>query len=185
MSDPFIGEIKIWAFDWVPRGWALCNGAILQVNQNQALFALLGNSFGGDGKTTFALPDLRGRVPVALGSSAADTKVTYSLGNAGGAETTVLAAATLPSHQHSLNAAALPGAQAIPADGVLSNATSVSPGSSTDFSLYQPQAGWTANTQLNAGSLTTTGSGTPISNMQGSAVVNFAICTSGVFPQQG
>ena len=100
--DPFIGEIRLVAFGFAPKGWALCEGQLLPINQNQALFSLLGTSYGGDGRTTFALPDLRGRVPVGAGQSAVGSD--YPLGATGGEETVKLATRQLPAHAHAVNA---------------------------------------------------------------------------------
>ncbi|AQR94494.1 phage tail protein [Clostridium saccharoperbutylacetonicum] len=97
--DPFLGQIMPWPIDWAPRGWALCNGQILQVTQNAALFSLLGNRFGGDGRTTFALPDLRGRVPVGMGTLTPNGN-TYNLGTMSGTEITTLTPNNLPPHTH-------------------------------------------------------------------------------------
>ena len=93
MSEPFLSEIKMFGFSFPPRGWALCEGQIIPINQNQSLFALLGTTFGGDGRTTFALPELRGRSPRETGNST-------TLGQKGGAETVVLTPAHMPSHNH-------------------------------------------------------------------------------------
>src|SRR5579875_811640 len=95
MSNPFLAEIRICSFSFAPKGWALCNGQLLPINQNQALFSLLGTTYGGNGQTTFALPDLRGRVPLSSGSG-------FTLGQTGGAETVTLTVGNLPPHIHSL-----------------------------------------------------------------------------------
>jgi microcystin-dependent protein len=100
VSDPFIGEIRLVPFAFAPRGWALCEGQLLPINQNQALFSLLGTYYGGDGRTTFALPDLRGRVPVGAGDAVTGTA--YALGAVGGQETVKLTASQLPSHTHAV-----------------------------------------------------------------------------------
>src|SRR6476620_9997321 len=102
MAEPFIGEIKMVSFNFAPKGWAMCNGQFLPINQNQALFALLGTMYGGDGKTTFALPDLRGRVAVGVGQSGTGT--TYDLGSTGGTEVTKLTVGHLPAHSHAVAA---------------------------------------------------------------------------------
>src|ERR1700729_3051422 len=102
MADPFIGEIRTFGFNFAPIGWALCNGAILPINQNQALFSLLGNFYGGDGRSNFALPDLRSRVPLGLGQGTG--LPFYSIGETGGAGTVTLTTAQLPAHSHQVNA---------------------------------------------------------------------------------
>ena len=100
--DPIIGEIRLVAFTFAPKGWAFCAGQLLTINQNQALFALLGTAYGGDGRTTFALPDLRGRVAVGMGQSATGTD--YSLGGSGGLESVKVTVGQLPSHSHAVRA---------------------------------------------------------------------------------
>ena len=97
MSEPFLAEIRIVGFNFPPRGWAFCDGQLLPINQNQSLFSLLGTTYGGDGRTTFALPDLRSRAPIHEGDG-------YSLGQRGGQETTVLTVAQMPNHTHTLRA---------------------------------------------------------------------------------
>lgn len=185
MAEAYIGEIRIWAFGWAPRGWALCNGALLPVNQNTALFSLLLNTFGGDGKTNFALPDLRGRTPVSPGTSASDSAVTYKMGNSGGAESVALTIATVPPHSHSLIAAQANATTLSPAGNLLGNVvTSKAGGSSTNFSVFLPANAWTPDAQLNAASVSTEGGGQAHSNMQPFTVVNFAICVSGYYPSR-
>ncbi|QHT57735.1 phage tail protein [Cellulomonas sp. H30R-01] len=135
MSEPFLAEIRLTAFGYPPRGWAQCNGQLLPINQNQALFSLLGTQYGGDGRVNFALPDLRGRVPMHVGPG-------FTLGQVGGAETHTLTVGELPPHTHAVRAAsagdrALPGGarwaatdaphygptpQAVMADGLVANA---------------------------------------------------------------
>lgn len=182
VSDPFLGEIKMWSFAWAPRGWALCDGAMLTVQQNQALFALLGINFGGNGQTTFALPDLRGRTPVGYGRSSDDTTVTYAVGNSGGAETVTLTPASAPPHAHTLAAFGGNGTAIPPTAGVMANLISATSGSTTDFSSYLPSANWSANATMAADSVSIAGTSTPHANMQPFTVVNFTICTSGSFP---
>src|SRR6476660_4900704 len=96
MAEPFLSEIRIFSFDFAPQGWALCNGQLLPINQNQALFALLGTTYGGDGRTTFALPDLRGRVPIHDGNG-------HTLGERAGEQAHTLSIAELPTHTHGFN----------------------------------------------------------------------------------
>src|SRR3712207_3830276 len=97
MAEPFLSEIRIMSFDFAPKGWALCNGQFLPINQNQALFALLGTTFGGNGQTTFALPDIRGRVPMHSGAG-------FILGTKGGEQAHTITISELPTHVHALNA---------------------------------------------------------------------------------
>ncbi len=108
MAEPFLSEIRIMSFGYAPKGWAMCNGQFLPINQNQALFSLLGTTFGGNGQTTFALPDLRGNVPIAVGSG-------HVLGEKGGSQAVTLTNSTMPQHLHILN-------------GSTANATAIGPG---------------------------------------------------------
>src|SRR6266545_5498141 len=107
MPDPFLSELKIMSFSYAPRGWAQCNGQLLPINQNQALFSLLGTTYGGDGRTTFALPDLRGRVPIHEGGG-------HTLGERAGEESHTLTLAELPTHQHALMASNTTGDAPVP-----------------------------------------------------------------------
>lgn len=164
--EPFIGQIMFFAGNFAPRGWALCDGTLLAIAQNQALFAVIGTIYGGDGRTTFALPDLRGRVPVHPGHGPGLSS--YRLGQRGGAETTSLLANNLPAHSHALAAAAKPADEDIAAGNVLANAE-----------LY---ASGTANTALGASSIGLTGEGQPINNLQPFECINAIIALQGIFP---
>src|SRR5271157_5430691 len=113
MSNPFVAEIRIFCGNFAPTGWAFCNGQILPIAQNTALFSLLGTTYGGDGRTTFALPDLRGRVPISSGQGPG--LASYALGQSGGAETATLGASQLPAHNHLVNAVSGPATSAHPA----------------------------------------------------------------------
>lgn len=117
MPDPFIGEIRMFGFGFAPQGWALCNGQLLPIAQNAALFSLLGTTYGGDGQTTFALPDLRSRVPVGQGQGPGLSN--YGQGQAGGAETVTLAAAQMPGHTHPVEASTSPADSGQPAGRTL------------------------------------------------------------------
>ena len=108
MSEPFLGEIRLVGFNFAPRGWAFCEGQILQINENQSLYSLLGTTYGGDGRTTFALPDLRGRIPFHRSD-------TLALGAKGGEEAHVLTEAEIPAHTHSVTASSNPANQPSPA----------------------------------------------------------------------
>src|SRR6185295_13010948 len=112
MAEPFLSEIRIMSFGFPPKGWALCNGQLLPINQNQALFALLGTTFGGDGRVNFALPNLQGRVPIHVGSG-------HTLGEQGGEQAHTLSISELPTHTHTLNASALNGTATIPTNNLL------------------------------------------------------------------
>ena len=107
MAEPFLSEIRIFSFSFAPKGWALCNGQLLPINQNQPLFALLGTTFGGNGQTTFALPDLRSRAPIHVGSG-------HTLGEKGGEQAHTLSIAELPTHTHVLNGTSTNGKSRVP-----------------------------------------------------------------------
>ena len=119
MASPFLGQIGMFGFTFAPRGWAFCNGQILGIAQNSALFALVGTTYGGNGQTTFALPDLQSRVPVHFGQGPGLSP--YVLGQQGGAENVTLLTTQIPAHTHALNAFATTGAETVPANGVPAN----------------------------------------------------------------
>lgn len=162
MAEPFLGEIRSFAFPVVPRGWALCNGQLLQISQNQALFTILGATYGGDGRTTFALPNLMGRAAVHPGS-------TVKLGEMGGEESHTLTLAEMPSHTHNAMASGDADSSVSPQNNVW--------GSSTNS--YSGQAG----AAMNAQSVATSGGSQPHSNMQPFIAVNFCIALTGIYPE--
>lgn len=177
MSDYFLGEIRMFSFAWAPHNWALCQGQLMTITQNQALYALLGTTFGGNPPTNFNLPDLRGRVPLCQGQSPI-SGTTYQQGStyAGGAETVTLNAAQVPAHTHTVKAISAQGT-AGPSDGIISSLkTAVTP---TVYSAV-PTSGATFQ-PLNAGTVSPVG-GAAHSNMQPFTVANFCIATSGIFP---
>ncbi len=163
MSEPFIGEIKLMSFNFAPKGWALANGQTLPINQNQALFSLLGTTFGGNGQTTFALPDLRGRAPMHEGNG-------YTLGERGGEEAHTLSQQETPTHNHLVNA-------------VNSNANAGPTGNyfAAANALYQPAPG---DTTLAPNTVSNTGGSQPHANQQPYLCVSFAIALQGIFPSQ-
>ncbi|HUV43681.1 MAG TPA: tail fiber protein [Dehalococcoidales bacterium] len=167
MSIPFLGEITIFGFNFPPRGWASCDGQILPINQNQALFFLLGTTYGGDGRTTFALPDLRGRVPVHPG----DHGVTWE-GTKGGGETQALNTTDVPAHTHQLSASNLVPNRESPGGNYLA-ASALNP--------YTPAS---PDKEMKPGSISGTGNGQGHENMQPFLVLNFCIALQGVFPSQ-
>src|SRR5688500_9581755 len=118
MSEPFLSEIKIVSFNFPPKGWAFCNGQLLPINQNQALFALLGTTYGGNGQTNFALPNLRGRVPIHFGGS-------HTLGEAAGATSTTISQQTMPQHLHFMQGTTQDGASPVPTNNVLATANNM------------------------------------------------------------
>ena len=173
MSEPFLAEVRIVGFNFAPRGWALCDGQILPINQNQSLYSLLGTTYGGDGRTTFALPDLRGRTPIHVGQSAGGSS--HQLGQKSGQETHALLIAETPAHSHTLNASANPADRPIPNDAVLAQPPAADP-------VYGDAAQTPA--ELNAGVLLNTGGSQAHNNMQPFLALNFCIALQGLFPSR-
>lgn len=165
MSEPFLAEIRIVAFNFAPRGWALCDGQILPISQNQSLYSLLGTTYGGDGRTTFALPDLRGRTPIHVGDG-------HLLGNKSGEETHTLSANEIPQHTHPARASTTGGNVPVPNDNVLA---------SSPNQMYTDPAGLTA---MAGGSVTNAGGGQAHENMQPFLVLNFCIALQGLYPSR-
>ena len=164
MSEPFLAEIRIVGFDFAPRGWAQCDGQILPINQNQSLYSLLGTTYGGDGRTSFALPDLRSRVPIHVGNG-------HAQGQKSGAETHALSAQEMPSHRHVVN-------------GTSDGASEARPGGElpalTEVNTYA--VGGTP-VAMNI-STTNAGGGQGHNNMQPYLAVNFCIALQGLFPSR-
>ena len=172
MSEPFVAEIRIFALDFAPKGWALCSGQIMPIQQNTALFSLLGTTYGGDGKTTFALPDLQGRVPMHPGQGPGLSL--HDLGESGGSETVTLLTSEIPQHNHTFGTTFENGLQ-----GTLTN--TVIPARSAGGKLYQSNVN--ANLVMMAPeSLPITGGGAPHNNMMPFANLSFCIALQGVFP---
>tara|TARA_A100001391_G_scaffold71050_1_gene45374 strand:+ start:9438 stop:9953 length:516 start_codon:yes stop_codon:yes gene_type:complete len=168
MSEPFLAEIRMVGFNFAPRGWAFCNGQILPINQNQALYALLGTTYGGDGRVSFALPDLCGRAPVHPGTAAGDNIVQ---GDKFGAETHTLVEAEIPNHTHGVRASSEPTNAPIPTG----NTWGV-----TSEPFYGPAAGLAmADGAVGIGS---GGGGQAHENCQPSLALNFCIALQGLFP---
>lgn len=178
MTEPFIGEVKLFGFDFAPRGYALCNGATVAIAQNTALFSILGTTYGGNGTTTFGLPDLRGRGAVGAGQGPGLTQ--RSLGATGGQATVALNTTQIPQHTHGLNAATLSPQN--PAQNVPSPTAQAQLGLSAPNNIYIDAT--TPNTQLIPSSISTTGSNTPHENMQPNLAVNFCIAVQGIFPSR-
>ena len=172
MSDQFLAEIRIFPFDFPPTGWAFCDGQLLPISQNTALFALLGTYYGGDGKSTFALPDLQGSAPLHAGQG--NGLSLYDLGQVGGVESVTLLQSEMPLHNHSMN-----GATQDPALAKLISGDA-SWGLSQGGGIYQD----TQNTQLAPQAVAPTGGGLPHNNMQPYLVMNFCIALQGIFPQR-
>lgn len=174
MSEPFLAEVRIVGFNFAPRGWAFCDGQILPINQNQSLYSLLGTTYGGDGRTSFALPDLRGRVPMHVGSS---DGAAHLLGQKSGEETHTLSAAEMPQHDHALQATNNNANQPSPQGHVPAQ---VSAG--VDF-VYS-SAGDPLNVTLNSAAIANVGGGQAHNNMQPYLAINFCIALRGLFPSR-
>jgi len=174
--DPFIGEIRIFAGNFAPRDWALCDGRSLPVNQYQALFALLGTIYGGDGKTNFKLPDLRGRVPVGMGAGPGLSN--YNEGQQGGSENVTLSTTQIPSHTHdfSLNGNSAAGNKTSPIGNY--PATINDNGQGFGLSGYSD----TSNGVMHKETSTVAGGNQPHSNIQPYLSINFIIALQGIFP---
>src|SRR5258705_3828419 len=170
-ADPFLSEIRIFSFNYAPRSWALCNGQFLPINQNQALFSLLGTTYGGNGQTTFALPDLRGRVPFHTGNG-------YLEGQAAGEEFHTLTVPEMPAHPH-----ALTGNNAVV--GAANNSTAATP-TSNFFANSAKNAFATGapNAKMSAATVTTFGGSQPHENRSPFLVLNMCICLVGAFPSR-
>jgi len=175
MGDFFLGEIRMFSFNYAPVGWALCNGAILPISQNPALYSLLSNNYGGSYPNTFALPDLRGRVPVNFGESTAGWD--YVLGQMGGYENVTLTVATMPAHSHDLMAQTMTATQFNPKGHILA---APPPTNSTPHPIYGGQG--ETLTPMNSQSIGSTGGEQPHGNIQPSLVINFCISTIGIYP---
>ncbi len=164
MSTPFLSEIKIVSFNFPPKGWALCNGQLLPINQNQPLFALLGTTYGGNGQTNFALPNLRGRAPIHTGNG-------HTLGESAGTTSVTLNQQTMPTHTHAVVASDANGTLPTAAGNVLAQANN----------LYTSPANLTS---LDPSSVSNVGGSQPHNNMMPYTVLNFIIALQGIFPSR-
>jgi microcystin-dependent protein len=169
--DPFVAEIRIFPFNFAPKGWAWCDGQLLPISQNTALFSLLGTTYGGDGKSNFALPDLQGNAPMHPGQGPGLSL--HDLGETGGSETVTLLESEIPAHSHFLKAVTDPGDVAVPQPGAVLAQTAGAFGYVT---------GSPALTAMSPNSLTPTGGSLPHNNMQPYLTLNFNIALQGVFP---
>lgn len=175
MSSPFVAEIRIFACNFAPTGWAFCNGQLLPISQNTALFSLLGTTYGGDGQATFALPNLQGAAPLMPGQG--NGLSLRDLGEMGGTTTVTLLTTEIPAHTHTVNASTTGGTQIDPSNQVWAVA-----GVARGTRMYTA----TANaTNMNPASLTMSGSGMPHNNLMPYLTLNFCIALQGVFPPRG
>ena len=167
MASPFLSEIRIMSFNFAPKGWALCDGQLLPINQNQALFSLLGTTYGGNGQTNFGLPDLQGRVPLHRSQ-------TYPQGTKAGVEQVTIDQSTMPMHNHTLLGTTTAGDKKLPAS-VLGTSTAA-----TDY-FYSPP---TNQLPLNSATIGPAGQGQAHNNVQPFLVLNFSIALQGIFPSR-
>ena len=171
MADPFVAEIRIFPFNFAPKGWAFCDGQLLPISQNTALFSLLGTTYGGDGKSTFALPNMQGNAPMHPGQGPGLSL--HDLGETGGEPTVTLLGTEMPIHSHGLMASGQPGEDPTPGP-------TEALARSTGANLYQTTA--TGLVQLAPQAVAPTGGGQPHNNMQPYLTLNFCIALQGVFP---
>ncbi len=163
MAEPFLGEIRLVSFGFPPKGWAACNGQLLPINQNQALFALLGTTYGGDGRVNFALPDLRGRMPIHRSSG-------FALGQRAGEEGHTLSAAEMPAHTHAMGTQSRPGKLPSPGGAI--------------FAAQRGGYSDTGAAAMHAGTVGNAGGSQPHPNMPPFLTLNFCIALTGIFPSQ-
>jgi microcystin-dependent protein len=164
MAEPFLSEIRLFSFNFAPKGWALCDGQLLPINQNQALFSLLGTTYGGNGTTNFALPNLQGRVPIHQGNS-------FTLGEAGGESVHTLIVNEMPDHTHGVKASSNPAGTSDPAGAFWAQAALLAYSSKSNVGMA-PQA------------IANAGGSQPHENMPPYLVINFCIALQGIFPSQ-
>jgi microcystin-dependent protein len=166
MATPYLSEIRIFSFGFAPKGWALCNGQTLAISQNQALFSLLGTTYGGTGIQTFALPNLQSRIPMHMGNG-------FALGGSGGEENHTLLTTELPAHSHPANCNSNPGTQASPSGNFWAQ-------DNNGNAPYSSSGGST----LNANAIAPAGSGSPHPNIAPYLTLNFCIALAGIFPSR-
>ncbi|HEU0082153.1 MAG TPA: tail fiber protein [Bradyrhizobium sp.] len=171
MAEPFLSEIRIMSFGFPPKGWALCDGQLLPINQNQALFSLLGTTYGGDGRVNFGLPNLQGRASMHMGSG-------HTLGERGGEQAHTLSTAEIPTHTHVFQGSTTNGSTVAPANNLLAKGNA----NNNPVNYYTQTI--TNLTALNGGDLANTGGSQAHLNMQPFLVLNFCIALQGIFPSQ-
>jgi microcystin-dependent protein len=170
MSQPYIGEIRMFAGNFEPNGWRFCNGQLLPISENDALFVVLGTTYGGDGEETFALPNLQSRIPIHQGQGPGITQ-NYIIGESGGVETVTLTVGQMPSHNHAAIGAAVTGDQTSADNALPANSVTITP-----YLNSAPDAAF------NAGAVSASGGSQPHDNMQPFLTLNFIISLFGIFP---
>ena len=174
MSEPFLAEIRMMGFNFAPRGWATCDGQILPINQNQSLYSLLGTTYGGDGRTSFALPDLRSRTPIHPGTPSSGGGTNFDLGEREGQETHTLTVSEIPNHTHAIRGSSA-GANRDAVNGNVYATTATNP---------YVEEGEGTKTPLAAASVGTTGGSNAHTNLQPFTVLSFCIAMQGLFPSR-
>jgi microcystin-dependent protein len=182
MSEPFVAEITMFGFNFAPKGWAFCRGQLLPISQNTALFALLGTMYGGDGKSTFGLPDLQDRT--ANGQGQGQGLEEYFIGQVGGAPTVTLLTTELPAHQHFFAANTNTGTIAASPNNQLGVGAGGTKQNAFNANIYSTKTNL-ATTALSPNAIGITGGSLPHNNMQPSLTLNFCIAMQGVFPPRG
>jgi microcystin-dependent protein len=171
MGQPYVGEIRMFAGTFAPNGWMLCEGQLLPISENETLFNLIGTTYGGDGESTFALPDLRGRVPIHSGTSNFGT--TFQLAESGGVEQVTLTVQQIPTHSHPFSVSTASAGQSAPTGSL--------PGNSTSVDLYREDV---IGANMSPQAITSVGGSQPHSNFQPYLCLNFIISLFGIFPSQ-
>jgi len=177
VAEPFLAEIRMFGFNFAPRGWAFCDGQLLPINQNQSLFSLLGTNFGGDGRTTFGLPDLRGRTPVHPGNG----QTTVSLGQKSGQENHQLSVSQMPSHNHRVNTTGNQGVTSDIEGDAFSPSNVLASQARGGIPIYSPAA---SLMPMHPDTVNNTGGGQAHNNMQPGLTISFAIAIQGLFPSR-
>ena len=171
MAQPYVGEIRMFGGNFAPAGWRFCDGSLLPISENEVLFQLIGTTYGGDGQETFQLPDLRGRLPLHMGTGSSGTA--YQIGESAGVEEVTISTLQMPQHTHALMGSKNNGSQPGPSNNVLASST-----------VMQPYAVENADAAMAASSVSFIGGSQPHSNLQPYLCVNFIISLFGIFPSQ-
>ena len=183
MTEPYVGQIQLYAFGFAPRGWAICAGQIIPIQQNTALFSILGTNYGGNGQTTFGLPNLQGRVGIGVGQGPGLSP--YDQGQTGGSTSVTLTTAELPAHSHTFNTTSVQGTTSTSAGNQLGlsvvSTGGKTGGTTTTAQIYSPNAA-SATTGLAPQSITMAGGSQPHNNLQPYLTLNYCIAMAGAFP---